>query len=270
MNTETPEFSPAAVVAAFRAIQVSFWSRLFSHLPAAAFHDDQGTFWFETAIRHDVFNRVLDARLESAAPQGRIQDVIGHFQQRRLPFMWQVATSSLVPDGGDDLEQYGLTHYETEPVMAVDLREHDDDVPVPSPLGIQPVMTDEHLEQWARICEFGSPEEVIQLWYRCYAGLCFERESPLRLFLGTVDGQPVATSEVFLGAEVAYIGAVNTLGQYRRQGAATALTRMALRYARRQGCRMGVLTASPMGITIYRRLGFREFGRYSTYLWHPQ
>ncbi len=154
--------------------------------------------------------------------------------------------------------------------MAVDLLKVKENVPQARQLVIQPVTTEELLRQWIRVWEFGSSEEVFRLWFTCYSGLCFRRESSLHLYLGIVDRHPVATSEVFLDGNVALIGAVNTLTSHRHQGIGTALTLKALQAAQERGYRTGVLTASPMGITIYRRLGFREYGSLSTYLWHPQ
>lgn len=269
MNTVLQDLSPSAVVLAHGASEVAFWLQLFCHLPETAFHDDPEIFWFETGIRHDIFNRGMQTNLELAPPVG-IEGIIGHFQQSRLPFLWHLGASSHLPHGRSVLESYGLTHYETEPVMATDLLRFNEDSSVAPPLAIQPVTTDEQLQQWMRIWEFGSSEEVIQLWLTCYSGLCFNQESPLHLYLGTVDGNPVATSEVFLGGGIALIGAVNTVSQHRHQGIGTAMTCMALQEARKHGYRIGVLTASPMGINIYRRLGFQEYGTFSTYLWHPQ
>lgn len=207
--------------------------------------------------------------LSQVPPRGTIQGILGHFHQRSLPFLWHVGVSSFVPDGRSIFEGYGLTHYETEPIMAVDLLKFNEAVPVAPPLVIQPVTTPELLQQWIRVWEFDSSEDVIQLWLTCYSGLCLNRESPLHLYLGTVDGKPVATSEVFFGGGVTLIGAVNTLSSYRRQGIGTAMTHMALQQAQRQEYRIGVLTASLMGISIYRRLGFQKYGTFSTYLWHP-
>ena len=51
----------------------------------------------------------------------------------------------------------------------------------------------------------------------------------------------------------------------RSRDLASAMTLMAAQTARSQGYRIGVLTASPMGINIYRRLGFRECCTVSTY-----
>jgi len=100
-------------------------------------------------------------------------------------------------------------------------------------------------------------------------GLHLDRHSSLRLYLGTLAGKAVATSEVFFGGGVASVQSVGTLPVYRRQGIGAAMTLKALQEARRQGYRIGVLTASPMGINLYRRIGFQEYCTFSTYLWHP-
>jgi GNAT superfamily N-acetyltransferase len=114
-----------------------------------------------------------------------------------------------------------------------------------------------------------APEEVIGLRLAAYRGLRLGPQSPLRLLLGTRDGEPVATAALLFGGGVAAIEDVVTLPGRRRQGIGAAITLAAARAARDQGYRVAVLTASPMGITIYRRLGFRDYCAFSTYEWHP-
>ncbi len=270
MNNVLQDLSPSAVSLALDTNQIAFWSLLFSHFPEAELHDDPGIFWFETGIRHDVFNRVIQTSLELDTLPVAIERVLCYFQQRRMPFLWHLGASSHPTNSGSILEGYGLTHYETEPGMAVDLLRFNENILVAPQLAIHPVTTDELIEQWIHVWEFGSPEEVIHQWFTFYSGLCLNRESPLHLYLGTLDGKPVATSEVFFGGGVASIGSVGTLPQHRHQGIGAAMTLTALREAHRQGYRIGVLTASPMGINIYRRIGFQEYGTFSTYLWHPR
>jgi GNAT superfamily N-acetyltransferase len=272
MDTDIEDLSSSGFVAPLRDILVACWSELFSGLPGVAIHQEQGVFGFQTEIRHDEFNRGLHTDQELALASANIETRIRHLQRRHMPFLWHVgiSASSSFPDTRSTIEGFGLTHYETEPVMAIDLFGMGEDMGVTASLEIQPVSTDELLGHWIRVVESGSAEDVINLWQECYATLCFKAQTPLHLFLGTVDGKPVATSEVYLGRRVAFIGAVNTLSQYRRQGIGTAITLMALHQAQRQGYRIAVLTASPMGEPIYRRLGFQEFdGTFSTYLWHP-
>lgn len=269
VNTILQNFSAVELSQALDTNEIECWTLLLRHFSGAHLHADPGMFWFETGICHDVFNRVIQTSLGQDTCAVAIERVLGYFRQRRLPFLWHRGPSSAPANLGALLEGAGMIHYETEPAMAVDLLRLNEELPVASHLTIHRVTTNELLEQWVRVWEFESSEEVIRLWVTLYAKACLDQASPLRLYVGLLNGEPVATSGVFFGAGVAAIGPVGTLPHHRRQGIGATMTLMALHEARRQSYRIGVLTASPMGITTYRRIGFQEFGTSSIYLWHP-
>lgn len=270
MDTILHDLSPSAVVQAFHANHTSLWSQLFAALPVNELRAEPGLFWIKTGIGHDIFKRGMQMFIDTTSPRGEIGEIVRDCQQNRWPFLWHLGAASGVPNGSAILEGYGMTHYETEPIMALDLLKLAEDVEINHQLSIQPVTNEEQLWQVIRLWEDGSPESAVQSWFTCYAGLCFRPESPLHTYMGTLDGKLVATSEVFFGGGVALIGGVNTLEDYRRQRIGTSITLTALQKAQKQGYRVAILSASPMGINIYRRLGFQEYGTFSTYLWHPQ
>lgn len=239
--------------------------KLFSRLTQAIFYDDPGMLWYTTGSPMDGFNGVLQTQLEPEALPGAIKRVYGYFQQRQQPFLWLVGPSSRPTNVGEILEEHGLVHEETEPIMALALRKMNTDIPLSSRLVIHPVTTPEQLLQWIRVWLFVCPEELIQQCFTLYSGLDIYACGPLRLFLGTIGGQPVATVDVFLGEEAATVGHVVTLPDYRGQGIGGSMTLAALEEARKSGHYTGVLSASPMGISIYRRIGFQECGTFSVY-----
>jgi GNAT superfamily N-acetyltransferase len=142
-------------------------------------------------------------------------------------------------------------------------------LPVPSNLIIHPVLAESQVHQWSRATYCGAPEEAIRHVFTIYSQLPLGPQSALRLYLGTLDGEPVATVALFFAAGVAYIGRVVTVHEFRRRGIGAMITLHAMREARSAGYRIAVLTASPMGINIYRRLGFEECCVISTYEWNP-
>jgi ribosomal protein S18 acetylase RimI-like enzyme len=157
------------------------------------------------------------------------------------------------------LVEHGLKYTDDSKGMAIDLKALNEDQPVPTDLRIECVEDTAALRKWARaaILGFELPETNVEPWFELFAGLGFDL--PLRNYLGTVDGEPVATSELFLAEGVAGIYVVATVPEARRQGIGAAMTLAPLRDARAMGFRIGVLHSSLMGLGVYRRLGFREY-----------
>jgi ribosomal protein S18 acetylase RimI-like enzyme len=90
-----------------------------------------------------------------------------------------------------------------------------------------------------------------------------------RTYLALLDGQPVATSQLLLPAGVAGIYNVTCLPEARGQGIGAAVTLAPLVEARRRGYGVAVLQASDLGYSVYRRLGFRDYGRLMEYRLTP-
>ncbi|GHO87493.1 GNAT family N-acetyltransferase [Dictyobacter formicarum] len=91
-----------------------------------------------------------------------------------------------------------------------------------------------------------------------YRKIGFDEDGLWHHYLGWWNGDPVATTSLFLGAGVAGIYFVFTLPAARCQGIGAAITLAALQDASRRGYRVGVLGSSSMGYSVYQRLGFQE------------
>jgi GNAT superfamily N-acetyltransferase len=241
---------------------------LLATLPHATLHDEPGLLWFETGLGLDAYNGVLRTNLPQEELADAARRILAHFRERRLPFHWHVGPFSL-PHPGELLEAEGIGLDENEPGMGLDLRTVADEIPIAPDLVVEEVLTDDRLQHWANTTFCGAPPDAIQYVFTANAGLPHGPGSAVRLYLGTRGGEPVATVKLFFAAGVAYIGRVVTIHAARRQGIGTAMTMHALRLAREEGYRIAVLTASPMGISIYRRLGFQECCQVSTYAWDP-
>ncbi|GCE21363.1 GNAT family N-acetyltransferase [Dictyobacter kobayashii] len=214
----------------------------------------------------DFLNGVVQAQQDPETLATTIQRIKAHFAQRQLSFCWHIGPTSHPHNLGQLLKAHGLSFDETEPAMALDLQQATEEVPSSTRLNIQLVTNREMVRQWAEVWGCGAPREVTDQFFQVYSGLPLGPTSPYQLYLGLLDNQPVATFGLFLAGGVASIRYVITIHEARRQGIGTTMTAFAIQEARRLGYRIAILTASPMGFSIYHRLGFRAFSNVSTYI----
>jgi ribosomal protein S18 acetylase RimI-like enzyme len=193
---------------------------------------------------------------------------VGSFAEHEVPFMWTVGPFTQPSDLGERLESHGLSHADDLPGMAVDLHALDEDVSFPSGLVIERVGDTKVLRECIEVMRVGFelPELTSEVFFEAFTAVGLDEESPLRSYVGRLDGQAVAASSLLVGAGVGGIYNVATLPEARRQGLGAAVTLEALREARELGYRIGVLQSSGMGFGVYRRLGFEQHGTYHVYV----
>jgi ribosomal protein S18 acetylase RimI-like enzyme len=268
MRAILEHFARAAVVRAMEA-NVHELSALWGHALGAEFHDETDVTWFVSGLAFELCNGVIRAYFASENLERTIDATLTLLMARQVPMAWVVSPSTRPPDLGRRLQAYGWTLDDAAPGMAVDLLTLDEPLSAPSGLAIECVDDEEALKHWMRTVVTGSdlPERVLTLLLEVSAQHGFPRHASVRYYLGWLNGEPVATSLLFLGGGVAGIYNVATFPHARRQGVGTAVTLAALREARAMGYRIGTLQSTPMGLNVYRRLGFQAYGTFSFYFW---
>ncbi len=260
--------SPASMTKAIEASLEAFPLSL-AQLPGVEAYDRPDLLWVATGMPIDIFNGVYRCILDEQSADARIEEVKEEFRRRRLPLHWQIGPSSRPVNLRQRLLAHGFTHEEDEPGMALDLLAMNEAFPEPAELHIHVVDDPSALHRWVEVWGFGVPEDIKPLFQEAHARLGFGPHLPWRYYLGDVQGKSVATALLFFGAGVAALHNVVTLPEVRYKGIGTSITLAALRDARREGYRVAILTSSPYGERIYRRIGFREYCPISRYNWHP-
>ena len=220
--------------------------------------DEKFTRWF-TRVPHPWFNGVSAAQLPIPEDETFITESIAYFRSCGVsPFTWWIAPAVPFAPWVEVLHRHAFHIDRDTPGMALDLERLPPDRPGPATLRIVPVDNLAQLEMWIEI--FLAGYELPLAWaanlYNLFAGLGLEL--PMRNYLGYLDDEPVATSNMFLGAGVAGIQCVATLPDARGRGIGAALTCAPLIDARALRYRVGVLQSSEMGYPIYRKLGFQK------------
>jgi len=85
-------------------------------------------------------------------------------------------------------------------------------------------------------------------------------------FLGYVDGDPAACGQLLRTADVAGVYGIGVREQFRQRGLGAAITTAALAAGRDLGCAIGVLQASPLGESVYDRMGFETVTQYHRFV----
>lgn len=82
----------------------------------------------------------------------------------------------------------------------------------------------------------------------------------LGVLIVALDGKPVGTAQIHLGRSTAYLGWVAVHPDAGRSGIGALTTTSAVQRAFGEGAEEVALLASPMGASLYRRLGFEDVG----------
>ena len=125
-------------------------------------------------------------------------------------------------------------------------------------LEIKPVEDDEMLKIWAATAIEGFELPVLNPIFVNLESSLGVQQPFYRRYLAFLSHQPVATSAVFLGENVAGIYCVSTVPAARRMGIGAAVTLRALQEAQARGYHIAVLHATQMGSRVYRQLGFQD------------
>jgi predicted N-acetyltransferase YhbS len=110
---------------------------------------------------------------------------------------------------------------------------------------------------------FELPEPVVEPLRRLSEGAAV---GPLRNLLAAEDGVPVGTASLVIAGDVVGLYNITVRHEDRGCGLGRDITIAAMAAARAAGCATAVLTATPSGLPVYRRLGFADAGPRAIYV----
>lgn len=258
MDRIQSDVSNLALISSIRANMCAFFRTLGRSFPEDYFENESYARW-HMPVAHPWFNGVLCSSLPEESDAAFIEASIRYFRAQNVgSFTWWMEPHLKCPDWQPILASHGFGFSNDTPGMAMDLREMVEPGQTVNGFEIREVMDDASLKIWAHIFTtgYGLPAawepSVCELEQRLGLDL------PVRNFLGYWNGEPAATSTLFLGAGVAGIYNVATMPGARGKGIGAAMTLRPLQDARELGYRIGILQSSEMGFGVYQKLGFRH------------
>lgn len=263
---ESPASPGNAMLGAIEANLFGVWAQL-ARFPRVDYRDEAEAIRFIGGIPFPLCNSVMRAELSTAGIDGAIEQILLPFRERNLPMLWWIGPSTKPSDLEDRLAGHGLEYLNEAVGMAADLSVLPPDAERAMPVLIREVVDEDSLGDWLAVFRivFDVPGFVVDFFAAAMRHLGFGSDLPYRHFVGLAGGVPVAVSSVFFGAETAGSYNVATLADFRARGIGTAMSRAAMNEARAKGYRWSVLHATPMGVPVYRKLGYRECCRLRIY-----
>jgi GNAT superfamily N-acetyltransferase len=239
-------------------------------------HDGAELSWVSSPRLLASANRVLrtawPAALGPQETRARVDAMLARFAARGVPCSWRVRPLSTPADLDVSLETCGLRLQETQTWYALDLLTLSSTAATPAPgVRIAPVQDARAHEAWIATLAadvFASgvvPEDERERTLASWRHQGFA--PPLAHTLAWLGEEPVGTASIFVGGGVAQLYQVYTAPRARGRGVGTAMTVAALEGARALDYRVAVLTATPMGLPIYERVGFRPMVTDRIYTW---
>jgi len=227
-----------------------------------------------TDVPDPFSNFLLRLRFSGQDVEPRMDNMMEFFKARNLPTSCWIGPCCTPSSLGEQLTSHGFVrHQELESFgMTIDLDKLNENLPVPEALTVTRVADDDGMRLYLSPFEegFEFPKAVASQWGMMDASHGYDDSLPRVNYVATVEGVPVSCTTLFKTDTSAGIYCVATVKGMRRKGAATALITKALKDAKDEGYRMGLLTAKAMGASVYRRIGFVDQPcRFEWYTWQP-
>lgn len=192
--------------------------------------------------------------------ESTINKIYSAFEEHGLPVMIMLTPKSGPDEIETHLETKGLSRIVGNPAMAADLQELKQGRPSPEDLSIERIKDNSGMDLFREIYYEGFEEN--RGFLDCNVNSCkmlgYDTDFPIRSYIGYLGDEPIATSQLVFRSGVAGLFSVVVLPKVRGRGLGTAMTLDTLRLGVKEGYRFGVLWATPMGINIYRKIGFKE------------
>ncbi len=271
--TTVPQISADAIPT--QGVQESFitYFRLFAGLPGISFTEGAVT-W---AISQDSApgNMVLSTQFYPAEAEQRIDETLRQIGQHADDVDWFVFPRCQPDDLGARLRALGATGGPKGEWMLygdiggpggtwmwVDLSALSAAPPVSDRFHVKQVVDQAMLDEWIAINAKGFGAADYTSFHAAYTRHGFGPSAQAIHFIGYCGHEPVTSATLLMAGGSASVYNVSTPTDLRRQGFGGAITHAALQQAQRNGYHAAWIWSSPLGKSVYAKLGFvvTDFG----------
>lgn len=244
------------VLAAADRNMVEAWRALLRRAPRPLERVIDGAHLLSSGLPVAMVNPAYAFEPTDRDPAALVAEVREHYGAVGLPFALYFR-DDVTPGLADACAAAGMVEYWQLPLMVLD--------PIPAipepPAGLRVERLDAaNADAYASVIAAGfeAPHELASALF----GRGLAAATEFVGLLGYLDGEPVATSAVFVGAGVAGVYNVATVPSARGRGVGAAMTWAAVAAGAEAGATASILQASEAGQPVYERMGYAVPARY--------
>ncbi len=224
--------------------------------------EEPGRAAYLTTIPHPLFNGAIVSGVQDGLES--FARVVGAaLAEAGGSGLWWLSPAAVAAGAVERLVAVGLREAGAVPAMTVELGALPPADGLPG-LAIRHARSAADRALWGELAARGTGfgEPAIRALAALEPRIPAERLGGQVRLLAEYEGTPVATGALVASGDLAGAYAIATLPEFRRRGIGRAITLHALRLGADGGARTGILQSSPMGRSVYERLGFREIFSY--------
>jgi GNAT superfamily N-acetyltransferase len=225
---------------------------------------------FRTGYPVAWMNCVLRINGNADNLNGEVAVILRDYEQLSCPMYWFVgALTNRASRVKEVLEARGLQFSGNYVGMALEPKMLSSSPPLPE-LRIEEVDGSRKIRHWLQpftVC-FAAPE-IVKKHFQEYGCKRLGDSSKEVWLVGYCEDLPVSTAAYVINSGVIMLHSVTTLPQFRRRGYARRIMETAINHALKRVRLPICLYSSPMGMQLYKNMGFVEVYEFAHYLFQP-
>ena len=256
-----------------QAIRGNFRSflRTYGSYPDRVFWDRDDMVLLSHGLPHHYGNGVYFTQFNEDEANKKIENAIEFFSERNVPFLWFVDPETKPEDMPSRLTKHGLQNVGEYKAMASNLNTIKNQLGEPTGFEIKQVKNKSDMKTfwniWYRGYEY--PEFLYDNFYETSIKKKI-RHPDRQLYIGYLEGKPVATSHLLMGGGAAGLWWVTVLPEARGKGIGTFISQWTIMKGKDNGYKLSTLYSTEMGHPIYKKIGFQDYFSAQIYLWMPK
>lgn len=254
---------------AIRNNMIQFLLTICKSNPELEFVCDHSFTRVRSDVPHPMLNRVLKTE---GVPYNELQEFVLNtvdlYKQKSLPLMWLNWSINESPELVSILNDSGFEKVGSMPGMAMEIKGIAYDKNETPGFEIKSVFDENDFGSFIETItsSFSLPDLLVKSIQKQFANIGFNESSPIRHYIGYLNGVPVSTVTSFRHGDTIGIYNVAAVENVRGRGIGRMMTMHPLLIEKEKGCSAAILHSSVLGYNLYKEIGFKDYVDIDLYL----